>query len=180
MALRRPLARHECAVFGRPEALPRSNLQIVQRNILTIRSSRACYRPRALEKRRPQQGERLALTIKINEPPKSANFRFLAKNVQAAIDQTGRYAQGFDATGIELPWRRGNLVSRELKDQLFSRNSTCAICNGRIGDVDDAAVDHIKQYWTGGRTVEENARLTHRYCNWSRSRMDEVPTSIAV
>jgi len=62
--------------------------------------------------------------------------------------------------------------SRELKEALFKSNSTCTICEQRIEDVDDAAVDHIKQYWTGGRTIPENSRLTHRYCNCARPRSD--------
>jgi uncharacterized protein with ParB-like and HNH nuclease domain len=32
--------------------------------------------------------------------------------------------------------------------------------------------DHIKQYWTGGQTIPENARLTHRYCNTARPRKE--------
>ena len=35
-----------------------------------------------------------------------------------------------------------------------------------------AAVDHIEQYWRGGKTIPENARLTHRYCNMARPRND--------
>jgi hypothetical protein len=62
--------------------------------------------------------------------------------------------------------------SRELKQSLFKRNSTCAICGQRIEEIDDSAIDHVKQYWTGGRTIPENARLTHRYCNWARSRKE--------
>lgn len=62
--------------------------------------------------------------------------------------------------------------TRDLKEALFKGNPTCAICNQRIEEVDDSAVDHIEQYWTGGKTIPENARLTHRYCNWSRSRKD--------
>jgi len=62
--------------------------------------------------------------------------------------------------------------SRQLKEALFNCNSTCTICGQKIEEVDDAAVDHIKQYWIGGRTIPENARLTHRYCNWARSRTD--------
>ena len=37
----------------------------------------------------------------------------------------------------------------------------------------DSAVDHIEQYWMGGKTIPENARLTHRFCNWSRPRKEE-------
>jgi len=62
--------------------------------------------------------------------------------------------------------------SNELKQQLFEENPTCAICGQRIQHIDDAAVDHIEQYWTGGKTIPENARLTHRYCNMARPRND--------
>jgi hypothetical protein len=62
--------------------------------------------------------------------------------------------------------------SLNLKTKLFDNNQTCAICSQRIHSIDDAAVDHIKQYWRGGRTMPENARLTHRFCNWSRSRKE--------
>lgn len=59
-----------------------------------------------------------------------------------------------------------------LKESLFTKDPTCAICQQRISAIDDAAVDHIEQYWQGGKTISENARLTHRYCNWSRSKTD--------
>jgi hypothetical protein len=64
------------------------------------------------------------------------------------------------------------LFSSALKEALFTANPTCTICNQRIQAVDDAALDHIEQYWLGGRTIPENARLTHRYCNMARSRKD--------
>lgn len=62
--------------------------------------------------------------------------------------------------------------SLKLKQALWDTDSSCKICGQRIQDLDDAAVDHIKQYWQGGQTVPENARLTHRYCNWARPRKD--------
>lgn len=62
--------------------------------------------------------------------------------------------------------------SSQLKQALFNRDNTCEICHQSIQSIDDAAVDHIKQYWTGGKTIPENARLAHRYCNWARSRKD--------
>lgn len=62
--------------------------------------------------------------------------------------------------------------SNELKRKLFEENPTCQICNNTIQQVDDAAVDHIEQYWLGGKTIPQNARLTHRYCNWSRPRKE--------
>ncbi len=62
--------------------------------------------------------------------------------------------------------------SYELKEILYKTNSTCAICNQKIIDIDDSALDHIEQYWAGGKTIPENARLTHRYCNNARSRFD--------
>jgi hypothetical protein len=60
--------------------------------------------------------------------------------------------------------------SQKLKQELFDHDPTCAICAQQISGLDDAAVDHVEQYWRGGQTIPENARLTHRYCNWSRSR----------
>jgi len=58
----------------------------------------------------------------------------------------------------------------QIKQELFNRNNTCALCENKILNIDDAAVDHIKQYWTGGKTIPDNARLTHRYCNNARPR----------
>jgi hypothetical protein len=58
--------------------------------------------------------------------------------------------------------------SFQIKDELFKSNQICNICGQNISDIDDAEVDHIKQYWMGGKTIPENARLVHRYCNRSR------------
>lgn len=68
--------------------------------------------------------------------------------------------------------------SYTLKQQLFDNDSFCAICGNRILSIDDAAVDHIEQYWTGGKTIPENARLTHRFCNNSRSRSETNEDSV--
>jgi hypothetical protein len=64
--------------------------------------------------------------------------------------------------------------SHKLKEELFNKDATCAICGNKIQDIDDAAVDHVKQYWMGGKTIPENARLTHRYCNNARARKEEL------
>ena len=53
----------------------------------------------------------------------------------------------------------------ELKEKLFKENPTCKICENRVNSIDDSEVDHIKCYWKGGKTIPENAQLTHRYCN---------------
>lgn len=62
--------------------------------------------------------------------------------------------------------------SYELKEQLYNASPICTICKNRILNIDDAAIDHIEQYWLGGQTIPENARLTHRYCNASRPRKE--------
>lgn len=64
--------------------------------------------------------------------------------------------------------RRG--FSRELKQEMYRQSPVCAICGNRIELIDDAAMDHDKHYWRGGRTIPENARLVHRYCNLARGR----------
>lgn len=55
--------------------------------------------------------------------------------------------------------------SRGLKKEMFEANATCSLCGQRIALIDDAALDHDTQYWRGGKTVPENARLAHRLCN---------------
>jgi hypothetical protein len=62
------------------------------------------------------------------------------------------------------------LFSRALKAELFSQNSMCHLCGQNIVMIDDAALDHVQQYWEGGRTIPENARLVHRHCNATRPR----------
>lgn len=64
--------------------------------------------------------------------------------------------------------------SHQLKEELMKINPSCALCQQKIANIDDAAIDHIKQYWMGGKTIPENARLTHRYCNCARPRTDAV------
>ena len=64
--------------------------------------------------------------------------------------------------------------SRALKEQFYLDQPVCAICGNQINDIDDSALDHVRQYWMGGQTIPENARLTHRFCNWSRPRKEEV------
>lgn len=62
--------------------------------------------------------------------------------------------------------------SLQYKKQLYETDATCAICGQKIHLLDDAEVDHIEQYWRGGKTIPSNARLSHRYCNRARSRND--------
>ena len=68
--------------------------------------------------------------------------------------------------------QQARCFSFQLKQELFDEDPTCALCGQRIQQIDDAAVDHITQYWRGGQTIPENARLAHRYCNMARPRND--------
>lgn len=91
-----------------------------------------------------------------------------ARAVRTRFD---KWRQTLDAI-IGSPRNEPRCFSFKLKEELFNDDATCSICSQRILDIDDAAVDHIHQYWKGGRTIPENARLTHRFCNWSRPRKD--------
>jgi len=71
---------------------------------------------------------------------------------------------------IGINQKEPRCFSLNLKEELFKNNPTCGICQQRIQHIDDAAIDHIEQYWQGGKTIPENARLVHRYCNWARPR----------
>lgn len=52
------------------------------------------------------------------------------------------------------------LFDRKMKEQFFASDATCTICNQAIRLIDDAQVDHVEAYATGGATVAENAALT--------------------
>ncbi len=73
---------------------------------------------------------------------------------------------------IGIAQKEPRCFSQKLKQELYNEDPTCAICGQRIQDIDDSAIDHIKQYWIGGKTIPKNARLTHRYCNFVRPKRD--------
>jgi len=72
--------------------------------------------------------------------------------------------------GIEA--KEPRCFSYALKKEMYEEDSTCALCGSKIQNIDDAALDHKEQYHLGGKTIPENARLTHRYCNNARPRTD--------
>jgi hypothetical protein len=86
------------------------------------------------------------------------------KAVRTRFDKWRMALDAILATTVKQP----RCFSRALKQSLYEANSTCGICGQHIYDLDDAAVDHIEMYWLGGKTIPENARLAHRYCNWAR------------
>ena len=93
-------------------------------------------------------------------------------SVKAVTNRFDKWRMTLQAI-IGVANREPRCFTHQLKEELFKSNNTCAICNNKILDIDDSAVDHIEQYWTGGKTIPENARLTHRYCNWSRPRIED-------
>lgn len=64
------------------------------------------------------------------------------------------------------------LFSTELKKKLMADCAICGICKQSILTLDDAEVDHITAFVKGGETTEDNAQLTHRYCNRSKGGQD--------
>jgi hypothetical protein len=69
---------------------------------------------------------------------------------------------------IGLPKTEKRYFSQDFKQGLWETNPVCSICGQHIESVDDSEVDHIEPYSIGGKTIPENSRLTHRYCNRSR------------
>ena len=88
---------------------------------------------------------------------------------QAVKKRFDLWRQRLDAI-LDEDSKQPRCFSLALKQKLFDANPVCAICGQQISTLDDAAVDHIEQYWRGGKTIPENARLTHRYCNCHRER----------
>ena len=105
----------------------------------------------------------------------NADFRESIERSTSSVDMVRRR---FDLTRqlvegiLREHHQQPRCFSRELKTALFAANPTCALCGQAIAELDDSAVDHIEQYWKGGKTIPENARLTHRYCNSARPRKE--------
>jgi hypothetical protein len=95
--------------------------------------------------------------------PRRVNYRFTT------------WLARLDELVAEQPESR--TFSRELKEKLFAANPSCELCGQKIHDIDDAHVHHVERYWRGGRTIPENAALTHRYCNLSEGGGDPETVS---
>ena len=57
---------------------------------------------------------------------------------------------------------------KSMRLRLYKKDNTCHICRQEITEFDDATVDHVQPYSKGGRTIPDNARLAHRFCNSSK------------
>jgi len=55
--------------------------------------------------------------------------------------------------------------SVNMRKQLFDASPVCAICENSIHSFEDSTVDHSTPYSKGGKTVRDNAQLSHRSCN---------------
>ena len=73
---------------------------------------------------------------------------------------------------VGIAYKEPRCFSMKLKEELYATDPTCSLCGNKIQNIDDAAVDHKEQYWLGGKTIEPNARLAHRYCNCARPRKE--------
>lgn len=54
-----------------------------------------------------------------------------------------------------------------------TRPHICGICGEEIKEFDDCQVDHIIPWSKGGRTIPENAQLTHARCNASKGNRED-------
>ena len=80
------------------------------------------------------------------------NIRYVFDTWNKLLDETIKSTDGLD---------KSRIFTRKLKEERFEANPTCAICDQRIQTINDAAVDHVEQYWLGGKTIPSNARLAN-------------------
>lgn len=66
------------------------------------------------------------------------------------------------------------LKSRARLEELVKASITCGICGGMLDVGDGVQHDHIEEYAKGGKTVAENQRLTHPFCNNNRPFIEEI------
>ena len=57
------------------------------------------------------------------------------------------------------------IYPKETKEELWHEGYICSYCGNRILNIDDAEVDHIEAFVSGGETDKENVQLLHRHCN---------------
>jgi hypothetical protein len=113
---------------------------------------------------------REALIVLMTEDQEFIDSIELSTSSQKAVTtRFDKWRKTLDAV-LAATVKQPRCFSRALQQDLYNANATCRICGQHIADLDDAAVDHIEMYWLGGKTIPENARLTHRYCNWARSK----------
>jgi uncharacterized protein with ParB-like and HNH nuclease domain len=61
---------------------------------------------------------------------------------------------------------KNRVFKEEIKIKLWQEeNHLCQICKNDIRNYNDAAVDHIKPWAKGGKTILSNAQLAHNKCN---------------
>ena len=108
------------------------------------------------------------LNLQIHSP------EFISTLTGAGTNSLTKLRMKFDLWGntikgiLQYPRMEPRAFSYDLKETLWRQNKTCQICSQRIRSIDDAEIDHIICYWKGGKTIPENARLTHRLCNRKR------------
>jgi len=78
----------------------------------------------------------------------------------------GRPVPGLTATA----WAEGKVNAGITS--LNNRLDRLKVVVDAISKATTASANHVEQYWRGGRTIPENARLAHRYCNLARSKKD--------
>ena len=66
--------------------------------------------------------------------------------------------------------------SFEFRTELWNDSHTCALCHNEIHTFEDATVDHKTPFSKGGKTVPDNAQLSHRGCNARKNAQVPVPT----
>jgi Protein of unknown function DUF262/HNH endonuclease len=93
-----------------------------------------------------------------------------AKKIKYAFESWGRRLSTLMEGVAGLDTQR--IFTKKLKEELYAQDKTCAICNNEIKSINDAAIDHVDQYWRGGATIPSNARLAHRACNMARPRTE--------
>lgn len=109
------------------------------------------------------------INLMTDNPTFIESIELSTSSVQAVQKRFDLWRHELDSLIGGLP-KQPRCFTRQLRREMFEKDPTCSLCNQHIGDVDDAALDHIHQYWKGGKTVPHNARLAHRYCNAARPR----------
>jgi hypothetical protein len=62
----------------------------------------------------------------------------------------------------------GRKFTLELKKKIYDAEPVCTVCGRLIREFDDATVHGVHLYWRDGKSIPNDARMSHRYCERAR------------
>ena len=119
----------------------------------------------------------LELLIAHDDEIEGEAFRHAYAELVGALTNGAKKAVGGNPGGLSRTFTRAQRSGAVL-NALFSGAATCPICDGMMDPAwsEQLQHDHALPFAQGGRTVPDNQRLTHPFCNNQRTVIEDLRT----